>query len=262
MRCTPSVLAVALLCGCPAPPEVPDAEDQPDLDQLCRILYDHHPDDDPAVLAENVAWLYGWLDAYEADTRDGYQVGPLEESTVDALDGVDRSTEDMLGVTVGFESAHPVEEAAYAMVAVDQEEVHPDAYSDYEATYLSDPDCFLDRSCPRLELTEDYVAHFILGVDSVNHTMNQYLWLDGERGTAMLHRAWLPHPPEVDVAWLSVAEQFYLDVFLPWDAGHYRIQTTWMVFTQESVPDDTAMTLAITGMQVHSEDLEAWLDAR
>jgi hypothetical protein len=251
---------LALLTGCPAPAEVPEVQDQPDLDEICADMFANHPDD--AALAEQVAWLYRWLERYEAETRDGYEVGPLDEATVDALDGEDRRTDGMIGVVVGFMSAHPVEEATTAMVAVDQEEIHPDFYSDYEVAYLTDLDCFLERTCPRLELTEDYVAHFILGVDSVNHTMNQYLWLEGEAGLAMVHRAWLPWPPEVDVSWLAVSEQFYLDAFLPWGDGHYRVQTTWIVYEQESVPDDTAMSLTIHGMQVHSENLEAWLDAQ
>ena len=153
-------------------------------------------------------------------------------------------------------------DAAYAMVAVDQEEIHEQAYEDYEVSYSSDLDCFLDRSCDRLELTEDYTAHFIMGAESINHTRNQYLWLETDTGLAMLHRAWLPDPPEVNFSWLAVDEQFYLDVFLPWGDGHYRVQTTWMVYEQDNVPEDTVMHLVITGMQTHSENLEAWLDSQ
>ncbi len=255
-------IAALLLTACPAPPEVPEVEDRPDLDQLCRELFAHHPDDDPTQLLEDLAWLEDWLAEFEAETREGYQVGPLDDHAVDALDSEDRSTDGMIGVVVGSESAHPVADATTAMVAVDQESIHPDAYSDYQVDYISDLDCFLDRSCDRLELTEDYTAHFILGVESVNHTRNQYLWLDSDAGLTMVHRAWLPSPPEVNFSWLAIEEQFYLDAFLPWGDGHYRVQTTWLVHEQDSVPEDTVMTMVINGMQTHSENLEAWLDAQ
>jgi hypothetical protein len=255
-----TALAALLFSACAPPPEVPEVEEQPDLDELCRALFSHHADQDHSVLIEDLAWLDLWLQDFEAETREGYQVGPLGEEAVDALDGTDRDTEGMFGVVVGSVSAHGVAEATYAMVAVDQEEIHGDNYSDYQVEYLSDLSCFLDRGCERLELTEDYTAQFILGVQSRNHTHNQYLWLDTELGTAMLHRAWLPTPPEVNVSWLAVQEQLYLDVFLPWEGGHYRIQTTWVLAEQESMPEDTVMNLMITGMQDHSENLEAWLD--
>lgn len=255
-------LLALLLTACPAPPEVPDVEDQPDLDQLCRTLFSHHADEDHAELIEDVGWLESWLAELEAETRGGYQVGPLDESTVDALDNTDRSTEGMFGVVVGSISTHSVLDATYAMVAVDQEEIHDDNYSDYQVEYLSDVDCFLDRSCDRLELTEDYTASLLMGIEATNHTQNQYLWLETPSGTTMLHRAWLPTPPEVSMDWLAIEEQFYLDAFLPWDDGHYRIQTTWLVHEQDSVPEDTVMHMVITGMQEHSENLEAWLDGQ
>ena len=259
----PALLVPTLLVlGCRPPPEVPDTEGQPDLDELVRDLFAHHADEDPSDLERDLGWLYDWLKTWEADTRDGYQVGPLDEPTVDSLDGQDRATAGMLGVMVGSTSAHSVEEATWAMVAVDQEEVHPERYEDYVVEYLTDLDCFLARTCARLESTEDYTAKFIMGVESINHTMNQYLWLEGEEGTAMLHRAWLPWPPEVNFSWLAVSEQFYLDAFLPWEEGHYRVQSTWMVYDQEEVPEDTVMYLVITGMQEHSEDMEAWMDAQ
>ncbi len=251
-----------LLAACKPPPEVPDIPEQPDLDELCRALFANHADSVPSTLAEDAAWLLAWLDLYEAETREGYQVDALDDEAVDALDGTDRATEGMLGVVVGSLSAHPVEDAAHAMVAVDQETIHDDAYEGYQVEYLSDLDCFVDGSCERLELTEDYTAHFIMGVESVNHTRNQYLWLETDAGLAMLHRAWLPTPPEVNFSWLAVEEQFYLDAFLPWGDGHYRVQTTWMVYDQGNVPEDTIMTLVITGMKTHSENLEAWLDSQ
>ncbi len=212
-------------------------------------------------MLQSLAWLEAWLQEYEQDTREGYRVEPLSDDAVDALDGEDRAVARMIGVVTGNPSAHPVADATYAMVAVDQEQVHPGRYEDYQVDYLSDLGCFLDLSCDRLELTEDYTANLILGVRSTNHTHNEYLWLEPQAGLAMVHRAWLPDPPEVNLSWLAVLEQFYLDVFLPWPGGHFRVQATWMVYDQQGVPEDTVMTLVIAGMQAHSEELEAWLDA-
>jgi hypothetical protein len=261
-RLAPIAIVALLLTACPPPPEVPEVEDQPDLGQLCRSLFAHHPDEDHTRQLEDLAWLEAWLEDFEAETLAGYQVEPLSEDAVDALDEQDRTTQGMIGVVVGSSSAHPVADAAHAMVAVDQEEIHASSYSDYQVEYLSDLDCFLEQSCERLELLEDYTAHFILGVQSVNHTHNQYLWLETDAGLAMLHRAWLPTPPEVNMSWLEIEEQFYLDVFLPRPDGHFRVQTTWLVNSQDSMGEDTVMNMVVSGMQEHSENLEAWLDGR
>ncbi len=247
-------LPLALCCGCKPPPDAPST-----LDDLCSYLFVRHAEEDPEAMLEGMANLDEWLQLHEEQTREGYSVSGLDEETANSLDDEQRSVAGIFGVAVGSVSEHRVDDATYAMVAVDQEEIHGNNYADYKRRYLSDADCFLDQDCARLEATEDYEAT-ILVVTSDNHTHNQYLWLETEQGLAMAHRAWLPYPPEVNVSWLVVEEQFYLDVFLPWGEGHYRLQATWMVNSQDSMDQDAVMNLVIAGMQQHSENLEDWLD--
>ncbi len=250
------ILGLVVAQACKPPPDAPTQ-----LDDLCTYLFSHHSDEDSANMEAGVNNLITWLDKNLEMTLEGYSVSGLDSTTTGALDGQERSVLGIFGVAVGTESAFPLADAVYAMVAVDQEEIHGDYYSDYQRDYLSDPACFLAQSCPRLEATEEYEAHFTLGITSRNYTHNQYLWVDTYGGLAMAHRAWLVEPPEVDFYWLQVEQQYYLDVFVPAAGGHRRLQVTWMVNNQDAVPQDLVMNLVIDGMIDHSDNMEDWFNS-
>ncbi len=252
----PAALALLAL-ACKPPPEAPA-----ELDELAGYIYGHHADEDPAAMQAGLEALTTWLEQNWAEAEDGYVISALDEATVDGVDDVDRATENMIGLAVPTASVYSVDQAVYSMVGVMCDEVYPDMFVEYERDTFGDTDCFLDRDCDRLEAREFMESHFALGVVSIAQSYNDYLWVELEGGWAMVQRNWLEQPPEVSgplASYIEVDEQFYLNLFLPADDGFWRLQATWMIFSQDGVPEDAAMNMAVSNMTGNSETLDAYL---
>ncbi len=248
-------IPMLLAAGCPRPPDAPT-----ELDDLCSYLFVHHPDEDEAEMAAGLGNLVDWLDEHWEETADGFVVDGLDEATVDSLDGVDRSTEDILGVAVATRSEHGVDDAASALLEVDQKLVEPDWYETFDRTFLTDLDCFMARDCLRLETLERMEVNLAMGVKSTNEAYNQYVWVPVDDDWALVQRSWLVEPPEDNSPLLEVYEQYYLNAFVPRSGGHYRQQTTWLVNDQSILGEDGTLYMVALGMETHAENLEAWLD--
>jgi hypothetical protein len=191
---------------------------------------------------------------------DGFVVDGLGDESVDALDGTDRSVDDILGVAVATRSEHPLEAAASALLEVDQREVEPDWYETFERTFLTDLDCFMDRECLRLETIEEMEVNLAMGIVSTNETYNQYVWVPMDDDWALVQRSWLVEQPEDNSPLLEVYEQYYLNAFVPRDGGHFRQQTTWLVADQSLLGEDGTLYMVALGMEIHAENLEGYLD--
>ncbi len=258
LRRLPLALPVlASLVACQPLPEAPET-----VDELVVYFYENHPDDDPLVLGAGIDSFVAWLEEHADELDDAdYAISPLSEEAVDLLDDEDRTVDGLIGLAVVTTSAHTVDDAAFANTAVSIEEVYGEQYTDYERDVIGDVDCFLDRGCPRLEADERYTAHFPLGLESRSHMYNQYVWGEGEAGTAYLQRNWLVEKPEVNSNLLDVDQQFYMNLLFPKaDGGHFRLQATWMIVSQQEVDEDLALNLTANSMRGSSDELEAWMD--
>lgn len=257
VRTTPIVLlvAAALGAGCERPPEAPET-----LDELGVYLYEHHADEGDKYLQAGLTNLDAWLADHLEETAEGYEVEGLTREITDALDGTDRPVDGIFGVTVATSSGHSVDRSATALVEVGPDEFAPDNYNSYERDYVTDPDCFVARECLWLETDEVFEGVLAMGVTSLNHAYNEYRWIEIEDGWAMAQRAWLVEPPEINMEWLQVDQQFYLNLFLPDGDGSIHLQTTWMVADQDDLPENLVMTMTIEGMRENAENLDRWLD--
>jgi len=250
--------AVGSLVGCKPPPEAPG-----EFSDLCAYLFEHQWDDDPEALVEGLEQLSLWLDEEwdQEEDDNGFEVTALSQAAMDGLDDQERTVENMVGLALPTVSEHSVESAAWALVAVDQDEIFPGTFAEYERTYHSGPDCFVDRTCERMEAEEDMTSTFAGGLfRSESHAYNQYVWADTEVGAAMVHRNWQIEPPEVNVGWMRVTEQTYLNLFLPRPGGAYRLQAQWTVYDPDNdVPENTAKATVVNFFQSSHDDLEKWL---
>ena len=253
----PSLAFVSALAtlACKPPPEAPE-----DLDELCGYLYSHHADEDTAAMEAGLSNLLAWLDLHWEEASEGYVVTELTQATVDNLDGTGRSVEGILGLAMAHRSSHGVYDSAYAIAGTDQDVVFPALYDSYEREYLGDDQCFLDQECPRLEALEEMVTSYALGVTSTSSAHSQYLWAELEDGDAMVMRNWFVSPPEVNFDWISIQEQYYLNLFLPRGNSSYRLQAMWLVFEQDNVPEDLALSMATSDMADNFEQLDAYLE--
>ena len=202
-----------------------------------------------------------WLSQNLEDFLDQeWQIAALSEETVDSVDGQDRTSEGMVALAVFTESSHTIDDAAFAMVGSEIDEVYPDAFSEYQRTWDSDPQCFLDRECDRASAYETYTASFPLGLYTTSELQNEYLWVEGTERRAFIQRNWLLGPPETNNALLEVDEMFHLNLFLETDNGFVRLQSAWMVVTQEAVDPNSAVYLVANDYRDNSETLDSWLD--
>ena len=251
------LLFLPALVACRAPAEAPE-----DLRELAAYVYGHAWDEDQEALVLGLEQLTSWLEANEELAYEGYEVDKLSEETIDALDDQDRTTTEMLGLSLTRLSHHPIEDSTWALVAVDQAEIFPKTFKEYEREYLSGPDCFLDRSCERMEAMEELHSEFAGGLlETWSTAHNQYVWADLEGGTAMVHRNWQVDPPEVSTDLMKVDEQAYLNLFVPGSEGAWRLQAQWTVYSDDNnMPRDGAMNLVLGFLEDCHDDLEAWLD--
>ena len=250
-------LFALLATGC-APPPAPR-----ELDELCGYLFAHFDDEKPREMVAGLENLDAWLLAHLEETLEGYSVTNLSDATVDALDDRAHAAEEMLGAAVGSESAYDPYAIAVAEAAADQTELFPDAHEDYERTYLTDLQCFLDLDCEFLEtrnhLEDDYP---VLG-QVISESYGQYRWVEIEKGLAMVQRTWLLEPSEVEWDSFELNDQYYLNVLLPRGQGTLALQSMWVDarLSDESVSEGLALSLLISQMQGIYEQVDEYLDA-
>ncbi len=249
------LLLLALGLGCKPPPDAPD-----DLDQLCEYLYSHHADEDLETMEVGLDNLIAWLDLHWEEASEGYVVTELSQQTANSLDGNEHSVQGILGLAMAYRSDHGVVDSGLAFAGEDQSVVFPELYDEYEREYLSDEGCFLNQSCERLEALEWMTTSYALGVTSTSNAHTQYLWVETSTGTAMVMRNWFVAPPEVNFDWITIREQYYLNLFVPHNQGSYRLQAMWLVFDQDNVPEDLALSMATSDMTENCEQFDAYLD--
>ncbi len=255
MRSSSLLLPLVMALGCKPPPDAPS-----DLDQLCEYLYSHHADEDLETMEVGLDNLLAWLDSHWEEASEGYVVTELSQETANSLDENEHSVEGILGLSMAHRSDHGVYDSAYAVAIEEQDTVFPDLYDEYEREYSSDEGCFQDQSCERLEALEWMTTGYALGITSTSNAHVQYVWVETEAGTAMVMRNWFVEPPEVNFDWISIQEQYYLNLFLPRNNGSYRLQAMWLVFEQDNVPEDLALSMATSDMTENVEQFDAYLD--
>jgi len=263
----PALLALTLVLsaqlGCKRPPAAPA-----ELDKLCAYLFTHFDDEDPASLEVGIDNLEAWLDQSLEETLEGYEVSVLDQDTVDALDDVDRDLTGVVGAAVGYESHNSVIDQTHALVLADQAEVFEGTYSSYTREFLSDADCFMAGDCETAKMLNSGVADYPFSLEVSSSSWADFRWV--ERGgshfstgeNSLAHRTYMTGPAEVNVDWIQVREQYYLDIVMPRDGGALKLQATWFVAEvgDAPLPENMALQLVIGSMQDAGSKLDEWVD--
>jgi MYXO-CTERM domain-containing protein len=246
MRAAPLLLLPSLALGCRQVPPAPE-----ELDELCGYLFAHFDDEHPEALQEGLTNLDTWLLGHLEETLEGYSVTSLSEETIDALDDRARNPDDMIGAAVGTESVHTPYALGVPQVVDDQEELFPDSHDHYERTYLTDADCFVEQRCEDAAV-QNYIEDTYPIIGSViTHNHGQYRWIETEKGTAWIQRTWFDVPAELEVDWISIQDQYYLNLLLPQEGGTLTLQSMWIEAYWDGLPvsENMAQNLLISQMQ-------------
>ena len=255
--------AMTVQTGCKRPPAAPA-----ELDQLCAYLFTHFDDEDPAALEVGIDNLEAWLDLSLEETLEGYEVSVLEQSAVDALDDVDRDLSGVVGAAVGYESHNSVMDQTYALVIADQVAVFEGTYSEYTREFLSDEECFMSQECDTARMLNSGVADYPFSLEITSSSWGDFRWVERGGSTfstgeySLAHRTYLTGPAEVNVDWVQVREQYYLDIVMPRDDGALKLQATWFVaeLGDAPLPENMALQLVIGSMQDSGGKIDDWID--
>ena len=236
-----------LLVGCRQVPPAPQ-----ELDELCGYLFAHYDDEHPEALEQGLFNLDTWLLDNLEETFEGYSVTNLSEATVNALDDRARNTDAMVGAAVGTQSDHPPYALGVPQLVADQEDLYPDAHDYYDRTFLTEPDCFVDLSCEVAEVQNHIEDTYPIIGAMVIENHGQYRWIETEKGLAWVQRTWLDEPTDLEVDWIDIQDQYYLNVLLPYgDGGTLALQSMWVEAYWDGLPvsDNQAQLLLISQMQ-------------
>lgn len=258
------VLGLALV-GCKRPPAAPA-----ELSELCSYVFEHMGDEDDTDLAAGVENLAAWFadNGLEAP-EEGFEVTQIDVDTAYALPDIDLSDltqeefeDGLVGAAVVNQHGHSLDDLAYAIVEADQMEVFPDDYQAFERTFLTDVDCFMDGTCVQVDALNYSEASYagVLNVKSENRA--QWRWVDTGTRRALVHRAWLTGPADINPALATIPAEFFTTVTMELDDGTMvRMQTVWFVALLATVEANAFMLNSfVNALSKSGEQVETWLD--
>ncbi|MBM4365501.1 MAG: hypothetical protein FJ102_04750 [Deltaproteobacteria bacterium] len=250
-------LPLFLLVACKPPAEAPE-----ELDELVGFLFEHFEDEDSAELEAGVANLDTWLIDGMDETREGYSVNNVTQEAIDGLENVHAQIDgNLAGAAVGYPSVHSPQMLIETTITTPSTELYPDSYTAFDREYLTDPDCFIDDTCERLDTTIDNdIDYTILQVEVMSQV--QYRRVAFERGDVIIERTWLIREPVISVDWLQLDAQLFFWALLPDEDGNARsLQATWFVYTfvDTDIDEDLAVGLVIDSMAGAAENLDQWI---
>lgn len=252
------MLALSML-GCA---EVVDAPTE--LDELVGFLFEHVTDEDDAALAAGAVNLDTWLIEGIEETAEGYAVNDLSAEALAAV-GYDAIPDDAIdGAAVGHISIHSPNALVETATSVDNPEIYGGDYVEYERTYNTSLNAFLDKSEGETLLDGEIsqIAKYAGLITVESHSQIQYRWVETEIGWVMIERTWLLEPAKIDPEdWVELDAQFFIWAVIPVADGSARtIQATWVAADMIiDLDENTALNLMIDSMGDAQETLDDYI---
>lgn|GEM_PF-2058146 len=269
MRAAPLLVPILLLAsplaGCKRPPSAPG-----ELSELSSYFFEHMADEDDAALAAGVENLAAWYqDNGLSEPEDGFEVKAMSTEAAYGLPDIDLSElsqqdfeDGIVGAAVVTEHNHELDQIVWTLVIADQQEVFPDDYQVFDRTFLTDESCFMAHGCGQVDALNYSEASYagVMNVKSENHA--QWRWVDTENRRAMVHRAWLTAPADINPALATIPAEFFTTVTMPLDDGTMvRMQTVWFVAQLASMEANAFMLHTFVGALKNTGDqVETYMD--
>lgn len=288
-----SLLATHTACKKPAPPADPEFSDA--LTFTFRAF--NGPATDLAYALRNLeTQTYLDMDLTSSSNLDR-SLTP-EHLTVEDVIGLqrpDRNLADAIPVCVGTLSSHPIDEQREIVMLTDQTPVEPYSPNHYIRTFLTDKDCWYDKTCEYLETHNDLVKdNFLLTIPY--EFLKDYRWIDMNLpGTGTLEEGEEPPTVSDDPRWAYVGrswttesasgesgknwlhQSYTIEIWVPRDGrgflrdsggtdssggGTLRLLSLWSETELGgiNVSDDTIAGTTRVGIDDNFDAQEDWLD--
>ena len=254
-----AVVASSTACR-KAPPEAPT-----ELSELAGFLFERmwDPADESEDLELGVDNLIAWLEDNSDAASEGYTVRDLDESVIASVNpNRDPGLGPVGGASVSGEILHKVRPIARALVVDEQEDIF-DNYKAHERVYFDEPESFMSKDIDRLT-TDNDVETKIAGIITIfTRSRAQFRWVEKEDGPDIfLHRTWITRPATSEPDILTVNEQLYFGITIPWEGHALRLGTTWAEaeITGGIIGEDGTLQLMVDNMAKEAEILDEYLD--
>ena len=249
-------LALLALLGCKKAIDAPDA-----IEELVVFGFVHYDDEGypAATVEELIPAVNGLMD----QLAEGYLVDSLTEEDLAAAGVDDPDVSSILGALGAVDYRHDLDDILRTITRDDKDELY-DNIPAYEVLETTDLDCFLDRTCARLEQRVYETTHVPVLGDATRTFTQQYQWVTLEDGTEMvLIRTLNPDPMEFSSALLTVHQQYALVAIWPHGDAARRSETFWVdaEFIGLEVPDNYAVKTAVSEMADQAEQVDDLLDS-
>ena len=226
-----------------------------DFDSLTSYLFQHVETEDERVLKAGAHNMISWLDIYNHELLEGYQVDDL---TLEAIHSVSPHIEEvsLLGAAVSMNIRHTVDEAAYLLFIEGHNDDPPpaDAVSYNIRTYHEDPNCFVNKECSLLNYSAEIATEMPLNILVHTTIAGQVRWVESNIGSILVQRRWFTSIPEVSAEWLDLRAEYSLMLSVPFSdttSGSRRIEMTWLDVTIGDIPvtDEIGLLLGINALK-------------
>ena len=248
------------MLACKTPAQAPT-----ELNELSRFFFREHHSEDQALLGEgldNLSEVLADLDPSDSAIDRAYTLEPLQEADVAGLTRPDRDPELCAAFAVADTSPWPVPDHLDYMVLSDLSGTSLTA-SIYDRTFdVSDPDCFLDRSCESL-LTENLIYRdtFLLKIEY--RLMKEYRWITSDTlGDAVIARGWIEEEAHGEGGSNHIYQNYEIDLYVPDGEQTLRVYGVWTESDYAGLDEDTAFNASINSTSDALHHIDSWIEER
>lgn len=250
------MMILFLMTACRAP----DAPE--DFDALNSYLYMHFESPDRFV-EEGLNNLIEWLPTHEQELKEGYRVSNLSDEAIETTGQTPPSQ--LIGIALGVDYGHAVDDVAYASFSVHPEDLDPEAENYNIRIYHTDVPCFLAHECDVVQYSGEVQSFLPLGIEVISYIFSEARWVETDWGTAYIQRRWQTQTPEISVDWAHVSGEYGFIITLPKQNdtdNTLRIEATWMDMSIDGlpIPEDLAIQLSLGALRDSINITDNYLD--
>lgn len=248
---------ILVFLACKAPPPAPT-----ELSELARFFFREHHAEDTTFLDEGAGNLAGLLADIDPDAdalERAFAGAALEEDDVAGIARPERDPAACDALAVADRSPWPLAEHLQYMVLSDLVETSLTA-SIYERSFdVTDPTCFLDRSCESMR-TENriYRDTFLLKVE---YTLTkEYRWITSESlGDVVISRGWIEEEAHGESDANHIYQNYEIDLYIPDGEETLRLFGVWTESDYAGLDAETAYSLSMNATADALKYLDSWI---